>query len=65
MYCERMHVTANKLPCGEREECNGCQHSGGKIVSKSWKDGINSSYMIVEQARPAIRIQRNRWRHGA
>lgn len=36
-FCSRMRLRAPKLPCGEREECLGCERSGGNATTVSEK----------------------------
>lgn len=38
-FCERMQFRARRLPCGEREECEGCSRRGGKKKASPVEEG--------------------------
>lgn len=42
-FCPRMSLRAPRLPCGEREECLGCERMGGRKRRMSGSGASNYS----------------------
>jgi hypothetical protein len=47
-YCDRLKVRMLSLPCGQREECNGCERSRGSNINGAWKNGNNSCIKMIQ-----------------
>ena len=43
-YCPRMRVKAMRLPCGEREECEGCEYAAKRKRHVQGKDSPFPEY---------------------